>query len=247
MGLLDDAIREHLELKRRRGADPAEVARAEQEALGPVRREPEPAAVQDSVHEEPVDAHLEEEPAPAAEMPPEPLADAPDTFAPEEQTRILAPQDRSEDPDHSAAEQPPAAARPPHADADAHADAGEPTQAHAPAPAFDDERDQLRPAPAPHAAPDVHPAPAAETATPPHGDPAHDEPVDPRHSDIVHQPTTEWRIEDEDEPFADEPPAAETGPDEDVLERRPTSSRRRPSTTVSGSSREPPRDFDFDD
>jgi hypothetical protein len=40
MGLLDDAIREHLELKRRRGADPDEVARAEQEALGPVRREP---------------------------------------------------------------------------------------------------------------------------------------------------------------------------------------------------------------
>jgi hypothetical protein len=40
MGLLDDAIREHLELKRLRGADPDEVAQAEREALGPVRREP---------------------------------------------------------------------------------------------------------------------------------------------------------------------------------------------------------------
>ena len=40
MGLLDDAIREHLDLKRRRGADPTEVERAEQEALGPVRRAP---------------------------------------------------------------------------------------------------------------------------------------------------------------------------------------------------------------
>ena len=39
MGLLDDAIREHLELKRRRGADPSEIAREEAEALGPVRRE----------------------------------------------------------------------------------------------------------------------------------------------------------------------------------------------------------------
>jgi hypothetical protein len=38
VGLLDDAIREHLDLKRRRGADPAEIERAEQEALGPVRR-----------------------------------------------------------------------------------------------------------------------------------------------------------------------------------------------------------------
>jgi hypothetical protein len=41
MGLLDDAIREHLELKRRRGADPTEIERAEREALGPVRRSPE--------------------------------------------------------------------------------------------------------------------------------------------------------------------------------------------------------------
>jgi hypothetical protein len=38
VGLLDDAIREHLELKRRRGADPSEVARQEHEALGPARR-----------------------------------------------------------------------------------------------------------------------------------------------------------------------------------------------------------------
>ncbi|MHB8657298.1 MAG: hypothetical protein ACYC91_04975 [Solirubrobacteraceae bacterium] len=41
MGLLDDAIREHLDLKRRRGGDPAEIERAEREALGPVRRGPE--------------------------------------------------------------------------------------------------------------------------------------------------------------------------------------------------------------
>jgi hypothetical protein len=36
MGLLDDAIRDHLELKRRRGADPGEVAREQHEALEPV-------------------------------------------------------------------------------------------------------------------------------------------------------------------------------------------------------------------
>src|ERR1700722_8820820 len=45
MNLLDEAIREHLELKRRRGADPTEIERLEREALGPVRRvEAEPAA-----------------------------------------------------------------------------------------------------------------------------------------------------------------------------------------------------------
>jgi hypothetical protein len=36
MGLLDDAIRDHLELKRLRGADPGEVAREQKEALTPV-------------------------------------------------------------------------------------------------------------------------------------------------------------------------------------------------------------------
>ncbi len=39
MGLLDDAIREHLELKRRHGAPDTELERAEQEALGPARRD----------------------------------------------------------------------------------------------------------------------------------------------------------------------------------------------------------------
>jgi hypothetical protein len=68
MGLLDDAIREHLELKRRRGADPGEVERQEREVLGakpqaefaPV---PEPDA-EEPVAEavEPVDAGEEREP-----------------------------------------------------------------------------------------------------------------------------------------------------------------------------------------
>jgi hypothetical protein len=39
MGMLDDAIREHLELKRLRGADPGEVAREEHDALGPMQGE----------------------------------------------------------------------------------------------------------------------------------------------------------------------------------------------------------------
>jgi hypothetical protein len=46
MGLLDDAIREHLELKRRRGADPGEVAREQREALDAVPRDGAPDADQ---------------------------------------------------------------------------------------------------------------------------------------------------------------------------------------------------------
>ncbi len=45
MGLLDEAIREHLELKRRRGGDPSAIAREEREALAPgVADEPEDEA-----------------------------------------------------------------------------------------------------------------------------------------------------------------------------------------------------------
>lgn len=56
MGLLDDAIREHLELKRLRGADPDEVAREERAALDPIRggrgAEPEHLADPEEAEEE---------------------------------------------------------------------------------------------------------------------------------------------------------------------------------------------------
>ena len=86
MGLLDDAIREHLDLKRRRGADPAEVARLEHEALGPVRREP----AAESATPEPTAAAPDqpvEHPRPAAE-----------DLHPDEHTHVLAPEERHEPP-----------------------------------------------------------------------------------------------------------------------------------------------------
>ena len=43
MGVLDDAIREHLDLKRRHGVGEEELRRQEEEALGPARREVAPA------------------------------------------------------------------------------------------------------------------------------------------------------------------------------------------------------------
>ena len=54
MGLLDDAIREHLELKRRRGADAEEISRQENEALGaPQQRAEFAAAPADADESEP--------------------------------------------------------------------------------------------------------------------------------------------------------------------------------------------------
>jgi hypothetical protein len=74
MGLLDDAIREHLDLKRRRGADPTEIERAEREALGPVRRGPELTGEEEVAPREPSSAPEVDYPAavPEADNPPEP-------------------------------------------------------------------------------------------------------------------------------------------------------------------------------
>ena len=84
MGLLDDAIREHLELKRRRGADLDEIARQEDEALGDprsgefARPAGEPAA----------------EPAPVEEdLPPEPPAPAASESEPEPEPEPAPPED----------------------------------------------------------------------------------------------------------------------------------------------------------
>ena len=57
MGLLDDAIREHLELKRLRGADPSDVAREQDAALGPALRPEQPESAPPPVHSETAHGH----------------------------------------------------------------------------------------------------------------------------------------------------------------------------------------------
>ena len=84
MGLLDDAIREHIELKRAHGADPAEVARLERDAFGPASQAPQPLEIATEEPREPVDPALLEPqvdaPLPVEEPPPidEPLAVEPE-------------------------------------------------------------------------------------------------------------------------------------------------------------------------
>ena len=85
MGLLDDAIREHLELKRSRGADSEEVTRQEHEALGPPQRG-EFAATPADAGAAPAEA------APAAE----PLPEEPDEPEPEPEPEIALDQPTAE-------------------------------------------------------------------------------------------------------------------------------------------------------
>ncbi len=55
MGALDDAIREHIELKRQHGASETDLERQEREALGPARRETAPPAESAELAADPVD------------------------------------------------------------------------------------------------------------------------------------------------------------------------------------------------
>ena len=85
MGLLDDAIREHLELKRRRGADPGEVAREQREALNPIGGEVsaeddaaiEPGSGQDATSGAPLVDPVTEQAAQSGELPPAAAAAGP--------------------------------------------------------------------------------------------------------------------------------------------------------------------------
>jgi hypothetical protein len=121
MGLLDDAIREHLELKRQHGGDPSEIERQAREALGAPGRTTQPSgdgvgAVQATPDadaasaeaapptedhvigpgpEEAVDAPIER----AAEPPPsEPPAPEPPAPAAEPPTEAGAPQQPAAEP-----------------------------------------------------------------------------------------------------------------------------------------------------
>jgi hypothetical protein len=134
MGLLDEAIREHLELKRRRGADATEISRQESDALGPVRRSPEgvpdlsdlpplehaddaghdappapatptPWEGETTVHTPPSDAVYEPPPLPPAAAAPPP---APAGYEPPPVPSVPAPAPPAADDPSAAAEEPPA-------------------------------------------------------------------------------------------------------------------------------------------
>jgi hypothetical protein len=126
MGVLDDAIREHLELKRKHGASEGEVEQQEQEALGaPLGRPVEPAeaaANGEAVEQEPA---VEEPPAPQSEEPvavedPEPDIQEPEVYEPEpiEEPAAEEPQDDEPDWDFEPEPAEPPAEPEPEADAD---------------------------------------------------------------------------------------------------------------------------------
>jgi hypothetical protein len=220
MGLLDDAIREHLDLKRRRGGDPTEIERAEREALGPVRRgaeltgEEEVAAPGASLAPE-----ADYSPAPPeADFPPAP----PEPDYPPESVEQWEP--FREDPELRELEHP------------EELTPYEPARAPDGDPLMDDEpfsgkaHETLPPEPA-----DIAPAPAPEAEPPlPH-------PADPPPAARDDAPRT--RVDQETEEYELEP--EEEGGD-DVLESTPEFLQDAPEHDRLWFEQRPPRDFDFD-
>jgi len=180
MGLLDDAIREHLELKRKRGGDPDEVARLENEALGPAVRETPPA----------LDAEGTAEPAVAGESPPvAPVPEpAPEQSVAHEEPVPVVPLD---------------VATPPHGDPPAH-----PTQVFDTEHEFPEDSAPAPPPPAAPVEPpptQPHPAPPLpEPAAPP---PPQPEPQPPAQTAPPAPPADDDDPFAGDEPFAPETPA----------------------------------------
>ena len=252
MSILDDAIREHLELKRQHGAPVDEVKKLEDEAFGP------PARPDDSV---------------------DPLAEAPTEFmlTPESEAAVASEADEQEAegrrvPDIAdLQEAPPAAAEPAPTDEELLASeleeprlGAEPAApADAPAPAFDeeddffdeqrlsDELDQALEAPAPE------PEPTEEqplAAFPPTEEAEaveleEDEPVSDEHE----QPSEERAFFDdeaEEESSAEHEvvpePAREQG-HEDVLEETPDFLEEAPEDDQLWFEQKSPKDFDFGD
>jgi hypothetical protein len=73
MGILDDAIREHLELKRRHGAASSDLERLEKEAFGPSERPGEPESEEAPIPEP--EAEFDARPAEGLEQPAEETVD----------------------------------------------------------------------------------------------------------------------------------------------------------------------------
>jgi hypothetical protein len=219
MGVLDDAIREHLELKRRHGADASEVARQEQEALGPARRGPEPLEVNnppaaaEPAHHEPEHEPVLEEHAP--ELEPEPAWDPADPYA-----------DLALPPEPALEEEP------------------EPYREPVPEPAYEP-LPPVEPEPAPAARREPEPEPERFKDPEPDPEPAPAEPsstVDqPTVAFDVHEVQEALRRDPEPRPDA----PAKDG-EEDLLEETPDFLQETPEHDRLWFEQRPPRDFDFD-
>ena len=224
MGILDDAIREHLELKRSHGASDDEIKRKEVEAFGAVRQETPAAEPSEAPQDEHTQLLTAEQPL-ATDEPG--LADLePLQPAPEDPYEVHPGDDLVPDPE--VPESPAQPAHDPH-----HHDEQHPAlvdhdhiggEEHPPEPVFG------------HSA-------EAPTVPPPVEEPPVIEPVEEPEIDVPEIEPHEVPEIDEPEPVAHE--SEEDDDEEDVLEETPEFLQDAPEHDRLWFEQKPPRDFDF--
>jgi hypothetical protein len=231
MGALDDAIREHLELKRRHGASEEEIQRAEAEALGPARREPGGDQFLDEGDLAPPAAAA----APYGDSYDEPLHEAPPFDEPPPPLPTEAVEDAPPPPPPESVPLDPTALRALPGDLVAPAE---------PAP--------VDPPPVDEAPVDDVAAEDAPVEAPQSDDPPPDDDSDRTATAILDDPLRDTSPPIHHEPGPDEPPAparpqGHEPADEDVLEETPEFLQDTPDHDRLWFEQKPPRDFDLDD
>jgi hypothetical protein len=222
MGVLDDAIREHLELKRKHGVPEEELRRQEEEALGPVRREVAPPE--------------EAEASGDGETPAEAAAESADE-------EIAAP---AAGPDLS-----PFDGKAPSEHSEVHVDEPEPAPfAEEAAPAVPDPAEPLEPLPDPEE-PEQAAEPAPdwfETGPEPSSDHPREESgrLEREPYPAEDRPRSDTPAAEENESAAPEDSEEEPKKAADVLEDTPDFLEETPEHDRLWFEQKPPRDFDFD-
>ena len=228
MGLLDDAIKEHLELKRKHGVPEDEVQRQEEEALGPARRD---------VAQQPEEAELAAGATATAE------AEHDEASRSSEEGALFdmeAPEAEAPEVEHEK----PAAVEPEEAAAEAPVVDEPPGGMESPEPA---EPEPEHTEPTPVEPPPVEPPPAAEESAPylgdtePHGFEAVERDEDLDEDKAVVEDKTLDGDEDQDEDRDED-----GDEDQDVLEDTPDFLQETPEHDRLWFEQKPPRDFDFD-
>ena len=193
MGILDDAIREHLELKRKHGVPEEVVERQEEEALGPARREVAQQAEDAEIAADAGDdTSLFDGDGRAA-----PVAEAPAVQA-----------------DEAAVAEPPS-------EREAAPEPEPPVEAHVEPPAVEEPAEPPAPEPVPEPVPDPEPEPDPHEAlgdTEPHGFPALEDDEVPEHDDSGEDDHPASDAEDDDpDVLEDTPDFLQETPEHDRL------------------------------
>lgn len=264
MGILDDAIKEHLELKRSHGADAAELKQLEDEAFGAAERPGDEGSSPDPAAEAPTEFMTQpdlEEPVEEEAVAETPPSEPAEEESPAMEHETVAEPDPAVKPSGPSTEEREAIAEQPTEMYDIEEElAASQSEAPSEEDLVEEEIDEPRLAPVDPLAglDDEDDAPVVRAADDDDEDDdfwdekrlsdeldqALEAPSEPEPAEPAPEPAPAEPAEPEEPPATEEPAA---GPDEDVLEETPDFLEEAPEDDQLWFEQKPPKDFDFDD